>query len=122
MPKPAKIEIFEDTNHTVEFEENSEVKAGKRKPLTVRVTSGDNNQHKTGVLIRHFTRVDGIPMATFLIVFNEDNGNPQFDKQPVIRPCCSTAHSLRVIAWDRKPNAVQGADQVLSRRVRFKVK
>ena len=55
MAKPTQIEFHEDPGHTIEFEENSEVKAGKKKKLTVRVTSGDNNQHRTGVLIRHFT-------------------------------------------------------------------
>jgi hypothetical protein len=119
MPKPTNTEFFTDNTHTTPFEEHSEVPLFKKNSITVRISSADvNGNRKTGTILRHFSKVDGIPLVTILNVPIEDVGGQQlFDKQADVRPVRGT-QSLQVITWDRKTPPA-GAGEVQSRRRRF---
>ena len=74
MAKPTKIGFFDDVNFTKEFEENTAVNVGRNKTIRVRVTSGDGGTPKTGVIIRHFVKINGVPQVTVLVPnINSDN-------------------------------------------------
>lgn len=119
MPKPTLIEFFDGDNITTELEELTEVKIGKKRLINVRVTSGDNANHRSGLIIRYFAKVDGIPVATFVHVSNQDNNGQSFNTPKNLRVIRGTQQSVRAIAWDRR-NPPAGGGEIQSRRVRLK--
>lgn len=126
MARPTKIGFFEgpqvNANATNDLEENTEVRIGRKKQITVRVNSGDPAAgQQTGLLIRYFARVDGIPVATFVLFSNVSVNGAQVDVPKDVRVIRGTSQSLRAIAWDRK-NPIQGAGDVLTKRVRIRAR
>src|SRR5262245_2639265 len=124
MPKPTNLEVLETVaGASLEFEDSSEFKPGKKKTITARVSHGAGNR-RSGVLVRHFARVDGVPVATVLVNSDEPppgGGGTQATREASLRPVRGFSQSVRVLAWDRtNPPAAFG--EIQSRRVRFTVK
>ena len=127
MPKPTRIGVTHPPEHAM-------VASGRDITVAAEGESSDAGAAgniRTGVLVRVFYRVKGIPVAVTLynglVDHNPSGAGPgkkfklkTTGENSPFRPDTKTHHSVRVIGWDHRQKQ-NGANDIKQKVIRFKV-